>query len=310
MSMTRRQFLQASAATGALLSMDALASYRYSSGDNAARLVPPPGSVDCHMHLYDDRYPAAPGAKLLPPNASLDDYHQLQALLGLQRMVIVTPSTYGTDNRCLLDGLARSRGQARGVAVLDRSITDAELQELHKAGVRGIRFNLSYGGADLADLEPLAARVNELGWNVQVVATGNQLTELESRLQRLPARLVIDHMGHVPQPEGVNSATFAVVARLLDGERTWVKLSGPYIRSRSGPPDYADVGAVARELVRRHPERLLWGSDWPHPTVTTGNKPDDGHIFDLLADWAPDEQVRTAILRDNPVSLYGFLRSS
>uniref|UniRef100_UPI00258A1020 amidohydrolase family protein n=2 Tax=uncultured Pseudomonas sp. TaxID=114707 RepID=UPI00258A1020 len=264
------------------------------------------GSVDCHMHLYDDRYPAAPGAKLLPPNASLDDYHQLQALLGLRRMVIVTPSTYGTDNRCMLDGLARSRGQARGVAVLDQSITDAELQALHKAGVRGIRFNLSYGGADLADLEPLAARVDELGWNVQVVAPGNQLVELESRLQRLPARLVIDHLGHVPQPEGVNSQAFAIVTRLLDGGRTWVKLSGPYIRSRSGPPDYADVGAVARELVRRHPERLLWGSDWPHPTVATGNKPDDGRIFDLLADWAPDEQVRNAILRDNPVSLYGF----
>jgi predicted TIM-barrel fold metal-dependent hydrolase len=192
------------------------------------------------------------------------------------------------------------------VAVIDRTITDAELQKLHQAGVRGIRFNLSYGGADLADLEPLAARVNEWGWNVQVVAPGNQLVELESRLQRLPARLVIDHLGHVPQPEEVNSAAFAVLGRLLDGGRTWVKLSGPYIRSRSGPPDYADVGAVARELVRRHPERLLWGSDWPHPTMPADNKPDDGHIFDLLAEWAPDDQARTAILRDNPVSLYGF----
>lgn len=310
MTFNRRRFLKASAqASAALCLFDALgvqAATPFSSIQMAPKLKAPAGSVDCHMHLYDDRYPAAPGAKLLPPNASLDDYHQLQALLGLHRMVIVTPSTYGTDNRCMLDGLARSQGQARGVAVLDRSITDAALQELHKAGVRGIRFNLSFGGADLADLEPLAARVNELGWNVQVVATGNQLTELESRLQRLPARLVIDHMGHVPQPEGVSSATFAVVARLLDTERTWVKLSGPYIKSRSGAPDYADVGAVAKELVRRHPERLLWGSDWPHPTVAVGNKPDDGHIFDLLADWAPDEKTRTAILRDNPVSLYGF----
>ena len=309
MTFNRRRFLKASAQTGALClfnTLGAQAATPFSSIQTAPRLKPPAGSVDCHMHLYDDRYPAAPGAKLLPPNASLDDYQQLQALLGLQRMVIVTPSTYGTDNRCLLDGLARSGGQARGVAVIDRSITEAELQKLHKAGVRGIRFNLSYGGADLADLEPLAARVDELGWNVQVVAPGNQLVELESRLQRLPARLVIDHLGHVPQPEGVNSQAFAVVTRLLDGGRTWVKLSGPYIRSRSGPPDYADVSAVARELVRRHPERLLWGSDWPHPTVATGNKPDDGQLFDLLVDWAPDDRVRTAILRDNPVSLYDF----
>ncbi len=310
MTFNRRRFLQSSAQTGAVLclfnTLGAQASTPFSSIQTAPRLKPPAGSVDCHMHLYDDRYPAAPGAKLLPPNASLDDYRQLQALLGLQRLVIVTPSTYGTDNRCLLDGLARSGGQARGVAVIDQAITAAELQELHQAGVRGIRFNLSYGGADLDDLEPLAARVNELGWNVQVVAPGNQLVELESRLQRLPARLVIDHLGHVPQPEGVQSAAFAVLGRLLDGGRTWVKLSGPYIRSRSGPPDYADVGAVARELVRRDPEQLLWGSDWPHPTMPADNKPDDGHIFDLLADWAPDEQARTAILRDNPVSLYGF----
>lgn len=310
MTFNRRRFVKASAtASAALCLFDALgvqAATPFSSIQMAPKLKAPAGSVDCHMHLYDDRYAAAPGAKLLPPNASLDDYHPLQVLLGLHRLVIVTPSTYGTDNRCLLDGLARSQGQARGVAVIDRGITDAELQNLHKAGVRGIRFNLSYGGADLADLESLAARVAELGWNVQVVAPGNQLVELEGRLQRLPARLVIDHMGHVPQPEGINSAAFGVIARLLDGERTWVKLSGPYIKSRSGPPDYADVGAVARELVHRHSERLLWGSDWPHPTVAIGNKPDDGRIFDLLADWAPDDKVRTAILRDNPVSLYGF----
>ncbi|WP_454252788.1 amidohydrolase family protein [Pseudomonas sp. Marseille-Q7302] len=310
MTFTRRRFLHASAQASAALclfnTLGAQAATPFSGIQTAPTLKAPAGSVDCHMHLYDDRYPAAPGAKLLPPNASLDDYRQLQALLGLQRLVIVTPSTYGTNNGCLLDGLARCGGQARGVAVIDRTITDTELQKLHQAGVRGIRFNLSYGGADLADLEHLAARVNEWGWNVQVVAPGNQLVELESRLQRLPARLVIDHLGHVPQPEGVNSAAFAVLGRLLDGGRTWVKLSGPYIRSRSGPPDYADVGAVARELVRRHPERLLWGSDWPHPTMPASNKPDDGHIFDLLAEWAPDDQTRTAILRDNPVSLYGF----
>jgi predicted TIM-barrel fold metal-dependent hydrolase len=287
------------------MTLDAFAGFRYSSGDNLSKVVPPPGSVDCHMHLYDDRYPTAPGATLQPPNASFEDYRAMQQRLHLRRMVIVTPSTYGTDNRSMLDGLRAAGGDARGVAVVDGSISDSELEKLHAAGVRGIRFNLSYGGASLDDLEPLAARVNALGWNVQVVAPGTQLIDLEDRLVKLPSRLVIDHMGHIPQPEGVKSAAFATLTRLLDKQRTWVKLSGPYIRSKEGAPSYTDVGIVAAELVRINPERMLWGSDWPHPTVTA-EKPNDAGILDLLAQWAPSEQDRARILRDNPVSLYGF----
>lgn len=305
MPTTRRHFVLGAASAGALVSLNALASYRFSSGDNLSTLVPPPGSVDCHMHLYDDRVPAAPGATLLPPNASLEDYGQIQARLHFKRMVIVTPSTYGTDNRCMLEGLRKAGGSARGVAVVDGAVSDATLQAMHAEGVRGIRFNLSYGGASLDDLEPLAARVNELGWNVQVVAPGTQLVDLEHRLARLPSRLVIDHMGHVPQPEGTASAAFATLTRLLDNQRTWVKLSGPYIRSKEGPPRYADVSRVATELVRINPQRMLWGSDWPHPTVPS-NKPNDAELLDLLLQWAPDAQHRERILRDNPVALYGF----
>ncbi|PVZ20523.1 MULTISPECIES: amidohydrolase family protein [unclassified Pseudomonas] len=306
MDLTRRLFLQATAAAGALASFPALAGARYSSGDETARFIPPAGSVDCHMHLYNDRYPAAPGATLLPPNATLDDYAQVQKRLHLQRFVIVTPSTYGTDNRCLLDGLHQSNGNARGVAVIAAGISDAELEQMNKAGVRGIRFNLSYGGASLDDLELLAHRVNELGWHVQVVAPGTQLLDLEPRLAKLPARLVIDHMGHIPQPQGIDAPAFATINRLLAGDRTWVKLSGPYIRSKQGAPDYPDVGTVAKALVKVRPDRLLWGSDWPHPTVALENKPDDAHILDLMTQWAPNEKDRNAILRDNPVSLYGF----
>jgi predicted TIM-barrel fold metal-dependent hydrolase len=236
----------------------------------------------------------------------LSDYQQLQQRLGIKRMVIVTPSTYGTDNRCMLDGLARSQGAAKGVAVIDGSIADTALSQLHDAGVRGIRFNLSYGGAALSDLERLAARVNELGWNVQIVAPGTQLIDLESRLLKLPSRLVIDHMGHVPQPEGVESAAFKSITRLLDTDRVWVKLSGPYIRSKVGAPTYADVGTVASALVKLKPQRLLWGSDWPHPTMALEQKPDDAGILDLLGQWAPNEADRTLILRDNAVALYGF----
>jgi len=306
MSLSRRQFLQAGGALGAAVSLDALAStVPFSVGEGATRLTPATGSVDCHMHLYDSRYPAAATATLFPPDASLDDYRAVQKRLGMNRMVIVTPSTYGTDNRIMLDGLLRSRGDARGVAVVDASISDAELAALHEAGVRGIRFNLSVGNAGLGDLEPLSARVHELGWNVQL-ATGPLLSELEPRLARLPGNLVIDHFGHVPQPEGVNSAAFASLTRLVDSGRCWVKLSAPYLRSRTGAPAYADVGQVARTLIRRNPQRMLWGSDWPHPTMAADQKPDDARVLDLLADWAPEEKTRNLILRDNPVSLYGF----
>ncbi len=305
MTLSRRHFVQGGVSLGALLSLNAFAGFRYSSGENSSMLVPPAGSVDCHMHLYDDHFPAAAGAALLPPNASLEEYRQVQQRLHVRRMVIVTPSTYGTDNRVMLNGLANAHGDARGVAVVAASIADKELEALHAAGVRGIRFNLSYGGANLDDLETLAARINELGWNVQVVAPGTQLTDLESRLAKLPSRLVIDHMGHVPQPEGVKSAAFAAITRLLNNQRTWVKLSGPYIRSKIGAPTYSDVSQVAQALVKINPERMLYGSDWPHPTATE-NKPNDADILDLLYQWAPSEHDRTLILRDNPVSLYGF----
>ncbi|CAH0294865.1 2-pyrone-4,6-dicarbaxylate hydrolase [Pseudomonas sp. Bi70] len=229
----------------------------------------------------------------------------MQKRLGIRRMVIVTPSTYGTDNRLMLDGLLRSRGDARGVAVIENSLGDDELASLHEAGVRGIRFNLSVGGTGLDDLETLATRVNELGWNVQFAA-GNMLTELESRLAKLPANVVIDHLGHVPQPEGIHSDAFAALSRLVDNGKVWVKLSAPYLRSKVGGPGYEDAGKVATALIRQNPERMLWGSDWPHPTLAADQKPDDARVLDLLADWAPDEKALRLILRDNPVSLYGF----
>ncbi|MFV3314909.1 amidohydrolase family protein [Pseudomonas sp. NY15374] len=305
MTLSRRQFLQVGGALGAAVSMGALASVPFSQGEAKPRLAPPPGSVDCHMHLYDSRIPAAPGASLLPPDASLEDYRQLQQRLGIRRMVIVTPSTYGTDNRVMLDGLLRSRGDARGVAVVATSVTDKELTTLHAAGVRGIRFNLSVGSQALDGLEQLAARVNELGWNVQI-ATGPLLPEVAPRLLALSAKVVIDHMGHVPQPEGVKSEAYASLVRLLDTDRAWVKLSAPYLRSKAGAPLYADVGRVASALISHRPDRMLWGSDWPHPTLASNSKPDDGMILDRLMDWAPKVETRASILRDNPIQLYGF----
>lgn len=305
MALSRRRFLQATGSLSVLGAMGAAASVPYSQGEDRPRLVPPSGSVDCHMHLYDSRVPAAPGATLLPPDASLDDYRQLQRRLGLRRMVIVTPSTYGTDNRVMLEGLARSGTDARGIAVVASTVSDDELARLHVSGVRGIRFNLSTGGQALDGIELLAARVNELGWHVQL-ATGPLLADIAPRLAALPGKVVIDHMGHVPQPEGVLSPAFKALDGLMQQGRTWVKLSGPYLRSKTGAPHFEDVGVVARRLISHYPQRLLWGSDWPHPTQSLQNKPDDAALLDTLLDWAPDDQVRQLILRDNPVDLYGF----
>ncbi|WP_426153145.1 amidohydrolase family protein [Pseudomonas sp. DC3000-4b1] len=305
MSFTRRRFLQAGGVLGLTACTEVLASVPFSEGENQPKLTLPAGSVDCHMHLYDNRVPPVPEATLFPPNASLEDYRGLQNRLGIGRMVIVTPSTYGTNNSVMLDGLLQSQGNARGVAVVDASVTDAALASMHKAGVRGIRFNLSVGNTALDDLERLAPRVNELRWNVQV-APGPLLPQITPRLLRLTAPVVIDHMGHVPQPDGLSSDAFRALSTLIDTGRAWVKLSAPYLRSKVGAPTYSDVGTVAQALVQRAPQRMLWGSDWPHPTLPMEQKPDDALILDLLANWAPEEKIRAQILHDNPVALYGF----
>jgi predicted TIM-barrel fold metal-dependent hydrolase len=278
---------------------------KWSAGTEAPALKAPPNATDCHHHVYDARYPADPAATLRPGDASVDDYRALQKRLGTTRSVIVQPSTYGTDNRCTLEALAALGHTARAIAVVNDTVTDAELRRLDGLGVRGIRFNLSQAGATTAEMiEPLAKRIAPLGWHIQMNAPGPRLLELMPTLSRVPVPVVFDHLAHIPQPDGIKHPLFAQVCALLDGGRAWVKLSGAYIDTRSGPPAYADIGTVARAYVSRAPERLVWGSDWPHPTER--EKPDDAVLFDLLMDWAPDERVRHRILVENPAALYGF----
>ena len=196
---------------------------------------------------------------------------------------------------------------ARGVAVVDTSITDTELERLNQLGVRGIRFNLVQSGATTIDmLDPLSKRVNDLGWHVQIHMLGDQIVEAADLLHRLPSPIVFDHMARIPQPAGVDHPAFALVLKLLDKGRTWVKLSGAYMETRTGPPTYADVSKVARAYVNAAADRMVWASDWPHPTEHADAKPNDAVLFDLLADWAPDEAIRNRILVDNPAALYGF----
>ena len=279
----------------------------WSAGVEPPKLKAPPNACDCHMHIYDGRFPVAPNARMRPPDASVDAHRLVQKRIGAARIVVVTPSTYGTDNSCTLDAIAKFGSAARGVAVVDASVTDAELKRLNELGVRGVRFNLVQSGATTLDmLEPLSKRVADLGWHVQIHMLGDQVVESADLLRRLPSPIVFDHLARIPQPGGVDHPAFAAVMKLLDNGRTWVKLSGAYMDTQTGPPAYADVGKVARAYVRASPERLVWASDWPHPTEHADAKPDDAVLFDLMLDWAPDEATRNRILVDNPAALYGF----
>jgi predicted TIM-barrel fold metal-dependent hydrolase len=287
------------------ISTDAVAPWSAGCGPPTTPL--PPGATDCHFHVYDGRIPSRPGTPH-HPDALEEDYLALQHRLGLSRGVLVQPSAYGTDNARHLQALEiLGRDRFRMVAVVEPAIPDAALRALDDAGVRGVRFNLTMPGVLAADyLEPLGARLAELGWHVQLNASGPQLVGLESVLAVLPCQLVLDHLAQVPQPEGLDSEAFGVLHRLLDRGRSWVKISGPYIRSRIGPPGYSDVGLVASAIVRAAPERLLWGSDWPHPTQPPDYKPDDAGLLDLSAGWVADPTVWHRALVDNPAKLYGF----
>lgn len=304
----RRGFLKMGGAlmAASTLPTHARATESWSSGSEPPLFRLPAGAVDCHMHIYDDRFPVAPGTTLRPSNATVGQYRLLQARLGVDRNVVVTPSTYGTDNRCTLDALKRFGGNARGVAVVDTSVSDEALQELHAGGIRAIRFNLSYPGATTVDmLAPLAARIAVMNWHIELVVQGVRLPELESRLLALPCPLVIDHIAHIPEPGGLTSDALRTAQRLVDKGNTFITLSGPYVDTKTGAPTYADVAPVAKTLISMAPERMLWGTDWPHPTER-GPKPDDAVLLETIAGWIARSDWQQMVFVDNPTRLYGF----
>jgi D-galactarolactone isomerase len=283
---------------------------KWSAGTAPAKLRAPANAADCHHHIYDAHYPVDPKAALRPQDALVEDYRALQRRIGTARHVIVQPSTYGTDNRCTLDALATFGPEARAVAVVNDGVSDAELKRMDALGVRGIRFNLAQAGATTAEMiEPLSKRVNELGWHIQINATAAIIMSIMDILNRVPSPIVFDHLAHVPEPAGINDPLFARVRGLIDKGKTWIKLSGAYQDTKIGPPTYADSSAVARAYVKAAPERMVWGSDWPHPSEQQV-KPDDALLFDLLADWAPEETVRNRILVQNAETLYGFPKTA
>jgi predicted TIM-barrel fold metal-dependent hydrolase len=189
--------------------------------------------------------------------------------------------------------------------VVDTSVPDAELKRMNDLGIRGIRFNLVQAGATTVEMiEPLSKRVNDLGWHIQIHMKGEQIAGIEDLLLRVPSPIVFDHLGRLAQPNALDNPGFKTISKLIEKGKTWVKLSGAYQDSKVGAPSYSDTVPVARAYVKVAPERMVWASDWPHPTEK--EKPNDAVLFDLLAEWAPDPATRTAILVQNPATLYGF----
>ncbi|MBK3732637.1 amidohydrolase family protein [Azospirillum brasilense] len=271
--------------------------------------TPPPGAVDAHCHVFGpaDRFPYAPERKYTPCDAPKEKLFALRDELGFARNVIVQATCHGKDNRALVDALKASNGLARGVASVGPSITEGELAELHEAGVRGVRFNFVKRLVDTTPKEVflgIADKIAKFGWHIVVYFEAPDLDDLTPFLRELPTTIVVDHMGRPDIAKGVDHPQFQkFVALMAENPKVWSKVSCPERLSVQGPPAYDDVVPFARLLVDRFTDRVLWGTDWPHPNMTS-HMPDDGHLVDVIPRIATDEAKRTALLVDNPMRLY------
>ncbi len=273
---------------------------------SAPRLPTPPGTCDTHMHIYEPGYTLREGAPHAGQPGTLNDYLVVKKALGLTRTVIVAPSGYGTDNTCTLEAMGKLGDAARGVAIVDPNEPDSELERLTKAGIRGIRYHMM--GTPVLGWDTMlrmAARVGAFGWHVQLQCASKEFGEHEAILRKLPCDLVIDHMGRFDAATTDADKDWRFVMDLIAGGRTWIKLSGPYYGSKSGPPGYQDKTHIAKALIKAAPERMVWATNWPHPSFKS-QFPDEGGLLDLVADWTQDEALRRKILVTNPAALYGF----
>ncbi len=268
----------------------------------------PVGAVDAHCHVFGpaDRFPFAPERKYTPVDAAAETLFALRDHLGFSRNVIVQATCHGRDNSALLDAIARSDGAARGVAVIGEDITDAELDALHDGGIRAVRFNFLkrlVGDAPKVSYQRIAARLADRGWHIVVYFEAQELEDLTPFLLSLPGTIVVDHMGRPDVSQGVESPAFRTFTRLLEeNEHFWVKATCPERLTHAGPP-YDDVIAFGRALVERFPDRVLWGTDWPHPNMRS-HMPDDGALVDVIPRIAATETLQRKLLVDNPMRLY------
>ncbi|WCE03855.1 amidohydrolase family protein [Pseudoxanthomonas sp. JBR18] len=271
--------------------------------------VPPPGAVDAHCHVFGpgDVFPYAPERKYTPCDAGKEQLFALRDFLGVERNVIVQATCHGADNRALVDALRASQGRARGIATVRDTVTDTELQELHAAGVRGVRFNFV---RRLVDPKPdayyhaIIERIAPLGWQVVIYFEAADLEERWDFFTSLPTTVVVDHMGRPDVTKPVDGPEFQRFVRLMaEHEHVWTKVSCPERLSKVGPDGYDDVVPYAKYLVDRFPDRVLWGTDWPHPNMTT-HAPDDGKLVDFIPRIATTADLQHRLLVDNPMRLY------
>lgn len=264
-------------------------------------------SCDSHIHILNS---ALDGRAAIYADATVEQYQQVQGLLGTQRAVVVQPRPYGTDHRVTLDAISRlGLANARGIGVVHPNVTDRELAQLDRGGIRGVRMSLytaHHATVGFEMLEPLAYKVHAMGWHLQLHWTADQISEHAKTLLKLPVTLVFDHLARLPVPLGVQHPAFAVIRELLQRGRAWIKLSGAYLNTKLPyGQGYADLDEIASAWVELAPDRLVWGSDWPH-TTEVHHLPDDGELLDLLHHWVGGSDMFERVLVRNPAKLYGF----
>ena len=275
------------------------------------RLALPAQACDCHAHICGpaSRYPYWAGRVYTPPDCLLPAYRHMLATLGVERAVLVQPSVYGSDNSALIDALRAAGPSFRGVAVVEDTIAEVTLRELHAAGVRGVRCNIvdiveDKGKLPLALLERLARKIAPLNWHIELLLHADEFPTMDRAFADVPVDIVVGHLGYQRTERGTADPGFQALLRLMQARKAWVKLTGPYRISACAMP-HADTVPFAHALLTAAPERVVWGTDWPHVMVK-GPMPNDGDLCDLLADWVPDAHLRKRVLVDNPAALYGF----
>lgn len=279
--------------------------------------TPPPHSCDTHFHIFGppDNFPFAPTRQYTPPAAPLEHYLNMSAVIGIERGVVVQPSVHGLDNSVTLDAIERSGGRFRGVGRVDDKASQSDLKNLHEGGIRGVRFNLldrPRGNVAIDVFDRVVERIADFAWSVDLHIDPKKLLEHEKRIRALPLPVVFDHMARIDPAAGLNQPAFQLLLDLLRGDRFWVKVSGAdkicnaRVDSYPGLP-YIEVIPFARAVIEAAPDRVIWGTDWPHSNIfVPGQTANDGDLIDLLCEFAPDEKIRKKILVDNPAALYGF----
>jgi D-galactarolactone isomerase len=271
------------------------------------KLIVPEGAVDTAIHVYHAAVASAPGGPPVPGDFTESAYRAVQRRLGLSRVVVVQPNAYQDDNRVTLDAIRKLGPGAKGIGVVKPGVADAEIERLTKGGIVGQRiFQMQWGAVGFDRMHEVMARVHPFGWIASIQLDGRELPRWEDTIKRLPDRFVIDHIGKFLEPVAPEHESFKSLLRLVDTGRCWVRLAAAYETSKTGAPGYEDVSKLARALVKHAPERMVWASNWPHPSAPKDKVPDDADLLDLLLDWAPDESMRRKILVDNPAELYGF----